>query len=382
MIQSNPYQILGVHPTADEEEIKRAYRRLAMEFHPDRNSGDCQSADRFRDINLAFEILRDPKKRDKFDRWGLQRMNKHSTGSSSATKGKNFALLFYELFGDLMGGKPMDSTHKAKRGSDLKHHITITLEEAALGTTTPIQIDRLETCEDCQGKGAPPDTQIQSCAVCGGSGNLQKQRGLVVDKVSCKSCDGTGQIRLDVCRVCKGNGQKKRNRTLNVRIPAGTEEEFTLKMNQEGNAGTFGGSSGDLLISVGIQPHEMFRKEGQNLHISVPITMTDAALGTKIDVPTLSDSVQIKVPAGTQSGNSFCLQGKGFPRSIKKARGDIIVKIHVETPTKISLEQRKLLEEFNRLKKIGKYQPPEETPKTGFWVRSTEVIHLLKRWFS
>ncbi len=351
MIQSNPYQILGVHPTADEEEIKRAYRRLALEFHPDRNSGDCQSADRFRDINLAFEILRDPKKRDKFDRWGLKMIDKHNAGNSSSSNEKDFALLFYELFGDLMGGKPMESICKAKRGSDLKHHVTITLEEAALGTTTPIQIVRLENCDDCQGKGTPPNTRVQPCTICSGSGYLQKQRGLMVEKAPCELCEGMGQIQLDVCRVCKGNGQKQKDRTLNVRIPAGVEDKFTLKMNQEGNAGTFGGSSGDLLISVGIQPHEMLRKEGQNLHISIPITMTDAALGTEIDVPTLSDSVQIKIPAGTQSGNSFYLQGKGLPHLNKKARGDIIVKIHVETPTKISLEQRKLLEKFNQLKK-------------------------------
>ncbi len=379
MTRSNPYQILGVHPTADEEEIKQAYRRLAKEFHPDLNPGDHHSAERFREINLAFGILRDPKKRATFDQWGLWRTGTQNAGASSDKGGEAFTSLFEEIFGDLVRGKPQGTPVKAERGRDLKHHMTITLEQAAAGATVPIRTDRLETCEDCRGRGAAPDARTQPCVVCGGLGYLQKQRGLRATQSACKSCGGTGQILFDVCGACGGNGGIRKERTLNVRIPPGAEEGFTLKVSREGDAGTLGGAAGDLLISLGIQPHDVFRREGRNLHISIPITITDAALGAEVDVPTLNGPVRIKIPAGTQSGKAFSLQGKGLPRPGGGAKGDVIVHIHVETPTRMSQKQRKLLEEFNRLQEIGGDGSSGKSKRRG-WRRLAGVSYLLHQW--
>lgn len=347
MASDNPYQVLGILPTADEEEIKRAYRRLAMECHPDRNPGDRHSAEKFKLISGAYEILRNPRKRDDFDRRGFRPSPTHTAGPSPFGPGGELSGVFEDLFSDLMQGKPPESDPHAEIGRDLKYHLTITLEEVAVGTTLPIQVGRLETCDPCRGKGTGARSRPQACVVCGGSGYAQWQHGLLAIKTPCRPCGGTGEIIVDACGGCGGTGRIQKERVLNIRIPAGAEDGMKLKVNREGHAGIRGGRPGDLLLTIGVIPHETFRREGSDIHSSVTVSISDAALGAEIDVPTLAGSIPLKIPAGTQSGSTFRLQGKGLPGTNPGARGDQIIRVHVETPTRLTRKQRRLLEQFN-----------------------------------
>ncbi|MDP6482860.1 MAG: molecular chaperone DnaJ [Nitrospinota bacterium] len=356
MAPDNPYQVLGILPTADEEEIKRAYRRLAKECHPDRNPGDQRSAEKFKIISGAYEILRNPRKRNDFDRRGFRPSPTQTAGPSPFGPGGGLSGVFEDLFSDLMQGKPPDSDPHAEIWKDLKYHLTITLEEVAAGATLPIQVGRLETCEQCRGKGTGARSRPRACVVCGGLGYVQRQHGLLAMKTPCRPCGGTGEIIVDACEGCGGAGRIQKERVLNIRIPAGAEDGMKLKVNREGHAGIPGGGPGDLLLTVGVVPHETFRREGSDIHSSLTVSISDAALGAEIDVPTLAGSTPLKIPAGTQSGSTFCLQGKGLPGTSRGARGDQIIRVHVETPTRLTRKQRRLLEQLNLMGE----NPPSE----------------------
>ncbi|MFQ5914850.1 MAG: molecular chaperone DnaJ [Nitrospinota bacterium] len=379
MGRKDPYQILGVHPSADHEEIRQAYRHLAKQHHPDCNPGDKHSEDRFKEISGAYQVLRDPKKRAEFDRRGFRPSMTHSAGPSPFESRGNFAEIFDHLFSDIFPWPDADLDSRAERGKDLKYQVSLSLADVARGATKPLQITRQETCEQCAGIGTSARNRPQLCVVCGGLGYVRRQHGLLDLKAPCRACGGTGEVILDACKRCGGTGRIRKERALNVRVPPGAEEGLRLKVRGEGDEGVRGGRPGDLLVTIGVRPHEHFRREGGDIHGSLTVSMVEAALGCDLQVPTLDGSTAMKLPAGVQSGAAFRLRGKGLPKPGGGHSGDQVVRIHVETPTRMSRRQRELLREFTQTVK-----PPEPSPDSPKRSRSLSVSGLLSKlnqWF-
>ena len=379
MARNNPYQVLGVPPTADEEEIKRAYRRLAKRHHPDRNLEDKHAEERFKEIGRAYGILRDPKKRADFDRKGFHPFPAQAAGPSPFESSRGFAEIFESLFSDLHRQPAKDFGIRPERGKDLKFHATIALEDIVAGVTKPIQVTRMETCQLCQGNGTSTRSRPQACVVCGGLGYVRRKHGLLDVKAACRACGGTGEVILDVCKRCGGTGRTQKERTLRVRIPPGAEDGMRLKVRGEGDGGIRGGGAGDLFVTIGVRPHEEFRREGTDVHYSLTVNMVEAALGADRTVPTLDGSTHVKIPAGTQSGNTFRLRGKGLPKKGGGERGDQLVHIRVETPTRMNRKQRRLLEEFAR-RGTDSGRLSHESEKTQAFSPSSVLVGLNK-WF-
>lgn len=353
MSKRDYYEVLGVSRTANEQEIKSAYRRLAVKFHPDKNPGDAEAEDKFKEAAEAYSVLSDAEQRRRYDRFG------HAGVSSSAGAGGWGAPGFggiEDILGDLFGfgdvfggGRGGTRRTAAQRGADLRYDLEISLEEAASGMTANLRIPRLESCETCKGSGAAEGTQPETCATCGGTGQVRYQQGFFSVARTCGSCRGTGRIIKTPCETCQGAGRVERERMMEVKIPAGVETGSRLRIAGEGEAGTQGGPSGDLYVVLHVSEHKQFERQGSNLYASVPITFAQAALGAEVTVETLEAQQQLKVPAGTQTGTVFRVKGQGMPVLGGRGRGDLFISVTVVTPTTLTRDQRKLLEQLSEI---------------------------------
>ena len=338
------YEVLGVSRAAGDEEIKKAYRKLALKFHPDKNPDDRHAAEeRFKELVEAYQVLCDPDRRGLYDRFGHAAFESGGPGA-----GFDFNAGFEDIIGDLFGDFFGGGRGRSRRGQDLRYDLEITFEEAAFGCEKPIVVPRLGACDTCGGSGAKPGTRPQTCPQCRGSGQLRFQQGFFSIAKTCGHCNGSGRVIATPCTTCGGTGASRRQHRLNVRIPPGVETGSRLRLRGEGEAGA-GGASGDLFVVLRVQDHPFFVRDGADVVCDVPVSFAQAALGTEIDVPTLQGTTKLKIPAGTQSGQLFKLKGKGVPDLNGYGRGDEIVRLLVETPRKLSPQQRTLLEEFARI---------------------------------
>ena len=350
MSKRDYYEVLGVGRTANDQEIKSAYRRLAVRYHPDKNPNDSSAEEKFKEAAEAYGVLSDAEQRRRYDRFG------HAGVSSSAGAGAWGAPGFggiEDILGDLFGfgdvfgsGRTGSRRTAAQRGADLRYDLEITLEEAANGMTAQLRIPRLESCDTCQGSGAAAGTQPESCQTCSGSGQVRYQQGFFSVARTCNACRGAGRVIKNPCAECKGSGRVEREKQMEVKIPAGVETGSRLRVQGEGEAGTQGGPTGDLYVVIHVAEHEQFERQGSNLYQAVPITFAQAALGAELSVKTLDADEKLKVPMGTQTGTVFRLKGKGMPVLGGRGRGDLFVSVTVVTPTTLTREQRKLLEQL------------------------------------
>src|SRR5579884_418890 len=370
MSKRDYYEVLGVSRNCTEAELKAAFRKLAMQHHPDRNPGDKDCEHRFKEINEAYDVLKDPDKRAAYDRFGHAAFEPGSgmgAGGFSADFGSAFADIFEGIFGMQGGGRRSSGR---ERGSDLRYNMEITLEDAFVGKTAQIRILTSVTCEACSGSGAKAGTKPKTCMTCGGMGRVRHAQGFFTLERTCPTCQGRGQVIDDPCRACGGAGRVTRERTLSVNIPPGVEDGTRIRLAGEGEAGLRGGPPGDLYIFLSVQPHEFFQRDGADLHCRVPISMVAAALGGDFEVPAIDGSkVRVKVPAGTQTGRRFRLAAKGMPVLRTKQTGDMYVQVTVETPQNLTKRQRELLAEFEKLSSA------ETQPEAaGFFSRVKEFL--------
>ena len=365
------YETLGVAKGADEKELKVAFRKLAMQFHPDRNPGDQACEHKFKEINEAYETLKDPQKRAAYDRFGHAAFeNGGMNGAAHGFGAGGFADIFEDIFGDMMGGGRRRSSGGRERGADLRYNMEITLEEAFSGKTAQIHVPASVTCDDCSGSGAKPGTQPVTCGMCQGTGRVRASQGFFSIERTCPTCHGRGQTIKDPCPKCSGQGRIVEERSLSVNIPAGIEDGTRIRLANEGEAGLRGGPSGDLYIFLSVKPHEFFQRDGADLYCKVPISMTTAALGGSFEVTTLDGSqTRVKVPEGSQNGRQFRLKGKGMPVLRQPNIGDLYIQVAVETPQNLSKRQRELLEEFEAL------SSRENSPQSsGFFSRMKDFF--------
>ena len=348
MAKRDYYEILGVARSAGDGEIKSAFRKLAMKHHPDRNPGDKQSETAFKEINEAYEILKDPQKRAAYDRFGHAAFDGGGMGAGfNADFAASMSDIFENIFGDVMGRSRRAGGRE--RGADLRYSIEIPLEEAFTGKTAQVRVPTAVVCDACSGMGAKPGTAPRQCRTCGGYGKVRATSGFFAIERTCPACHGRGEVIEDPCPACSGTGRVTRERTLSIDIPAGIEDGTRIRLAGEGEAGLRGGPPGDLYIFVAIKPHPVFQRDGKDLFCRVPISVTKAALGGSIEVPTISgERSKVKVPEGAQTGQQIHLRGKGMPVMRSREVGDMYIQIVVETPRNLTRRQRELLEEFER----------------------------------
>ena len=352
------YEVLEVQRTCTEVELKTAFRKAAMQHHPDRNPGDAQAEVRFKECNEAYSVLSDPQKRAAYDRFGHAGVNGQGGAGFQGDPGDIFGSVFGDVFGEMFG-QGRRGQAGPQRGQDLRYDLEVTLEQAFAGAEVEIRVPAAVTCETCDGLGAKPGTQPQTCQTCAGHGRVRAQQGFFSIERACPRCGGAGKVITDPCRTCHGAGQVRRERTLSVRIPAGVDDGARIRLSGEGDAGPRGGPRGDLYIFLSVAPHEIFEREGLDLHVNAPVPMWMAALGGEIETPCLSKpgegldrpcavdcTVQVKVPEGAQTGRTLRLRGKGMPSLRGREVGDLIVEFYVETPTHLTGRQRELLREL------------------------------------
>jgi molecular chaperone DnaJ len=368
MAKRDYYEVLGLAKNATEDDIKKAYRKLAMKYHPDRNQGDGakKAEEQFKEAKEAYEMLSDAQKRAAYDQYGHAGVdpNMGGRGGPGAEGFGNFADAFGDIFGDIFGGgQRRGGGQQVYRGSDLSYAMEITLEEAANGKESQIRIPSWDSCETCHGTGAKPGTSPKVCTTCNGSGQVTMRQGFFSIQQTCPHCRGTGKIIPEPCVTCHGQGKVKRNKTLEVKIPAGINEGMRIRSAGNGEPGTNGGPPGDLYIEIRIKQHEIFERDGDDLHCSVPVALTTVALGGTIEVPTLSGKAEIELPEGTQHGKTFRLRGKGIKGVRSSYPGDLYCHVSVETPVKLTEHQRKLLKELDESFRKGgdKHSPTSKS---------------------
>ena len=370
MSKRDYYETLGVPKNASEEEIKKSYRKMAMKHHPDRNQGDTAKVaeDKFKEAKEAYEMLSDGQKRAAYDQHGFAGVDPNMRGGAGGGEGfGGFAEAFGDIFGDVFGGRQQGGRgqggRQVYRGGDLSYAMEVTLEEAALGKDAQIRIPSWDDCTTCHGSGAKPGTKVVSCTTCHGHGQVQMRQGFFSVQQTCPTCKGNGKLIPEPCSACMGVGKTKTNKTLEVKIPAGIDDNMRIRSTGNGEPGTNGGPPGDLYIEIRLKKHDIFERDGDDLHCSVPISFTTAALGGEIDVPTLAGKAAIDIPDGTQAGKQFRLRGKGIKGVRSSYPGDLYCHISIETPVKLTEHQRKLLKEFDEsLKKGGaKHSPTSDS---------------------
>jgi molecular chaperone DnaJ len=376
MAKQDYYETLGVARDASAEQLKKAYRGLAMQFHPDRNPGDKSAEHKFKEISEAYDVLKDDQKRAAYDRFGHRAFeNGHGgqAGGFDFAAGGGFADIFEEMFGEFMGGRRGQQARQ--RGGDLRYNMEITLEEAFAGKQATIRVGALSACEACTGSGAEKGSKPVPCPTCRGSGKVRHSQGFFTVETTCAGCQGAGKVIDKPCRSCGGQGRSRKDKTLNVTIPPGVEDGTRIRLANEGEAGMRGSPPGDLYIFLAISPHKLFQREAANIYCRVPITMATAALGGIVEVPTVDGSrARITVPPGTQTGQQFRLRAKGMSVLRSSERGDMYAQIMVETPMHLTKRQQELLEEFERAGK-GKQHSPEAE---GFFAKVKEFWNELK----
>ncbi|MEO6408281.1 MAG: molecular chaperone DnaJ [Burkholderiaceae bacterium] len=377
MAKRDYYEVLGLAKNAAEDDIKKAYRKLAMKHHPDRNQGDGakKSEEHFKEVKEAYEMLSDAKKRAAYDQYGHAGVDPNMAGRGGDGMGGGFAEAFGDIFGDIFGaaGQRRAGGQQVFRGSDLSYAMEITLEEAAAGKESQIRIPSWEACETCTGSGAKPGTSPRVCTTCNGAGTVHMRQGFFSIQQTCPHCHGSGKIIPEPCVTCAGQGKLKKNKTLEVKIPAGINEGMRIRSTGNGEPGTNGGPSGDLYIEIRIKQHEIFERDGDDLHCTVPVALTSAALGGSIEVPTLGGKAEIDLPEGTQHGKTFRLRGKGIKGVRASYPGDLYCHVSVETPIKLTEHQRKLLKELDEsFRKSG----DRHSPNSKTW--SDRVKDLFK----
>jgi len=358
MSKRDYYEVLGVTKGAQEAEIKKAYKRLAMKHHPDRNKDDKEAAEKkFKEIQEAYSVLSDSQKRQAYDQFGHAGVDGSAGGFEGGFGGGNpfGSGGFGDIFGDIFGSS--GGSHRDNRGADLQYDVEINLKEAVEGTTIKVRIPKNEKCETCDGSGAKPGTSASTCGTCGGSGHVAMQQGFFAVQRTCPECSGHGKKIESPCSTCHGQGVTRKEKTLSVKIPAGVDTGNRIRLSGEGEAGLRGGPSGDLYVQVHVKDHEIFHREGNDLYCEVPIDFTTAALGGSVEIPTLDSRVKIKIPEGTQTGKLFRMRGKGVPSVRHSAKGDLLCQVKVETPVNLSKKQKDILQDF--AKSCGKKHHPE-----------------------
>jgi molecular chaperone DnaJ len=377
------YEILGVTRGCDDAALKASFRKLAMEHHPDRNGGCEEAEGRFKEINEAYSILSDPKKRAAYDQFGHAGVNGQGGGGQGFGDVNDiFSEVFGDVFGDMFGGRGRQRSGPA-RGQDLRYDLEISLEQAYAGAEVEIVVPASVHCEACDGSGAKPGTSPTVCGSCGGAGRVRASQGFFSIERACPRCGGAGRLVLDPCTECRGHGQVRKERTLQVRIPAGVDDGARIRLAGEGDAGARGGPRGDLYIFLSVTPHELFERDGLDLLCTVPVPMTVAALGGEIEAPCLMGGencdgnckIEVKVPEGAQTGRTVRLKGRGMPSLRSRERGDLVVELFVETPAKLNARQKQLMREFAEL--CGDQQHPKSANFIGkakrFWEDVTGV---------
>lgn len=339
------YEVLGVDRNADDKAIKAKYRKLALKYHPDRNQGDKQAEEKFKEAAEAYEVLRDPEKRSIYDQYGHEGLQ--GTGFSGFGGFDDIFSSFSDVFEEFFGfGGGRRSSTAARQGADLRYDMTISFTDAAFGVEKEIEIEKLETCPSCQGKACEPGTSPENCRYCGGTGQISRSQGFFSIRSTCPQCRGQGRTIPHPCRECRGTGQVLERKKVSVKLPAGVDTGSRLRLTGEGEGGIFGGPPGDLYIYVRVEPHEFFQRNKNDIVCQIPISFVQAALGDTIDVPTLNGDKKLDIPKGTQPGDIFRFEDKGFPSLRGYGRGDQIIQIMVKTPTGLNKKQEKLLREF------------------------------------
>lgn len=357
MSRRDLYEVLGVAADAGEAEIKKAYRRLAMKHHPDRNPGDVRAEEQFKEVQAAYEVLSDPARRAAYDRYGHAGVDPSASGAPGGF-GEGFADIFGDVFSDIFGG----GRSGPPRGSDLRYVVELSLEEAARGTEARVTIPVRGVCRECGGSGARAGSRPVTCQTCAGRGQVRVSQGIFSLQQTCPTCRGAGQVVRDPCPGCRGSGRQEEQKTLEVRIPAGVDSGDRIRLPGEGEAGPRGGPSGDLYVEVRVREHHLFERRGADLYAEIPISIVTAALGGELEVPSLDGRLKIQVAPGTQSGRQYRVRGKGLPVLRGQGEGDLICRVLVETPVNLDVRQQDLLRE------LGQTLVKRNSPNTSSWV--------------
>ena len=362
------YEVLGVNRDASDDDIKKAYRKLAMKFHPDRNPDSKDAEEKFKEAKEAYEVLTEPEKRRAYDAYGHAGVNAQMGGMGGGPGPEGFggfAEAFGDIFSDIFGGGQGRGRSTVFRGADLRYNLEVSLEQAARGTETKIRIPVMAECETCHGSGARPGTQPVTCTTCGGHGQVRMQQGFFSVQQTCPKCHGTGKMVKEPCPTCHSAGRVKQHKTLAVKIPAGVDEGDRIRLSGEGEAGVNGGPPGDLYVVVHLKPHDIFQRDGSHLHCEMPVSFTTAALGGEIEIPTLGGHAKMKIPAETQTGAVFSLRGKGIKPLRGNDQGDLMCHVVVETPVKLTERQKELLRE---LEEINQQDSAKHSPREKSWM--------------
>ncbi len=365
MAKRDYYEVLGVNRDADAEVIKKAYRKLAMKHHPDRNPDDKSAEEKFKEAKEAYEILTDEQKRAAYDQYGHAGVDPSAGGGRGGAGFSGFSDAFGDIFGDIFGQARGGGRSGVYRGADLRYNLEITLEQAARGTETKIRIPTAENCETCHGSGSKPGTQPKTCPTCEGHGQVRVQQGFFSVQQTCPKCHGTGKFIADPCGTCHGAGRVKKHKTLSVKIPAGVDEGDRIRLSGEGEPGVNGGPPGDPYVQMQVKPHAVFQREANDLHCEMPVSFATAALGGEIDIPTLDGQAKIRIPAETQSGKIFRLRGKGIKGVRSHTHGDLMCHVVVETPVHLTERQKELLREFEA---ISLKDSDRHSPRAKSWM--------------
>jgi len=360
MAQRDYYEVLGSARTASDADLKKAYRRLAMKFHPDRNPGDQETERLFKEAKEAYEVLSNPNKRAAYDQFGHAGVDHSSSGGFG---GSGFGDAFSDIFGDIFGGG--SSRSRVRKGADLQYNLELELEDAVAGTTVKIRVPTMKHCTSCAGTGAREGSSPETCGTCGGHGQVRIQQGFFSVQQTCPKCRGAGTIISNPCNTCHGAGRVKQHKTLSVEVPPGVDNGDRIRLTGEGEAGEAGAPAGDLFVQMHVKPHAIFERDNADLYCEVPISIVTASLGGELEVPSLNGRLKLKVPAGTQSHKSFRIRGKGVKPVRGGPVGDLICQILVETPVRLNTEQKELLEQFGKL--MGK-SAKQHNPNENSWV--------------
>ena len=366
MAKRDYYEILGVAKNASDEELKKAYRKLAMKHHPDRNPDNKDAEAKFKEAKEAYEMLSDPAKREAYDRFGHAGVDPNAGGFPGGAGGQGFggfADVFGDIFGDIFGGQRAGGRSNVYRGADLRYAMEITLEQAAAGYTSEIRVPGWENCDVCHGSGARPGTKPKTCHSCGGQGSVRVQQGFFSIQQTCPTCRGSGQVIPDPCTACDGVGRVKKSKTLEVKIPAGIDDGMRIRSSGNGEPGINGGPPGDLYVEIRVKEHPVFKRDGDDLHCEVPVSMATAALGGVVEIPTLDGGAEIELPEGTQTGKQFRLRGKGIKGLRSSYPGDLYAHVVVETPVRLTERQKELMRELD-----ASLKDPKHSPQTKNWM--------------